>query len=250
MEEFHGYIDALQQRITAALTAVDGAPFAFKDWRRPEGGGGRMALLRDGAVLEKAACHVSKVHGPSNPLTGQPFHAAGISVILHPRNPHAPTVHMNVRRFEESAGSWWGGGMDLTPLGVRHENDAQQFHSVLAKRLGAQYEAGRQEAERYFHVPHRGRARGAGGVFYDHVPDGEGRRLVQAIGDGFLEAYLPILEERRDNSYTEIDRVRQLEERGVYAEFNLIYDRGTKFGLQSGGNIEAILSSLPPLVRW
>lgn len=250
MDWFHGYVDSLQQRITKALAAVDGTPFVFKKWIRAEGGGGTMALLRDGPVLEKGACHVSKVSGPSNPLTGQPFRAAGISVILHPRNPNAPTVHMNVRRFEQADGSWWGGGTDLTPMGVRHESDVQHFHSVLAKHLGERYEAGRDEAERYFHVPHRGRPRGAGGVFYDHVPDADGRPVVAAVGDSFLDAYLPVLEKRHGMPSNDAQRIQQLEARGIYAEFNLLYDRGTRFGLQSGGNIEAILSSLPPLVRW
>ncbi|MHB1260443.1 MAG: coproporphyrinogen III oxidase [Thermoplasmatota archaeon] len=250
MQQFHLYIDALQQRITKALASVDGTAFTFKDWMRPEGGGGRMALLRDGPVLEKGACHVSKVSGSSNPLTGQPFQAAGLSVILHPSNPNVPTVHMNVRRFEQADGGWWGGGMDLTPMGVRHDADVAQFHAILSARLGDRYEAGRQEADRYFHVPHRGRPRGAGGVFYDHILDTEGLALMQAIGDAFLDAYLPILEARHKTPFMDEERLRQLEERGVYAEFNLLYDRGTKFGLQSGGNIEAILSSLPPLVRW
>lgn len=253
MVEFQAYLDRLQSTITKAISQEDGTPFQFKDWVRPEGGGGRMATLRDGPVVEKGACHVSKVWGASNPLSGKPFRAAGLSLILHPRNPHAATVHLNVRRFEEDSGGWWGGGMDLTPLGFRHEEDVNHFHGVLANRLGDRYPAGRAEAERYFHVPHRARNRGAGGVFYDHLASDDvdqDRAFIESIGETFLEAYLPILARRKAEAFTDVDRERQLTERGIYVEFNLLYDKGTRFGFQSGGNIEAILSSLPPLVRW
>lgn len=253
MVAFQAYLDQLQARISQAIAEEDGTPFQFKEWRRPEGGGGRMAMLRDGAVVEKGACHVSEVWGASNPLSGKPFRAAGLSVILHPRNPHCPTVHLNVRRFEEEGGGWWGGGTDLTPLGIRHEEDVRHFHGVLAHRLGERYEAGKEEADRYFHVPHRARNRGAGGVFYDRIGSGDAeadRAFIQRIGDTFLEAYQPIVQRRKHEPYSDSDRERQLTERGIYVEFNLLYDQGTRFGLQSGGNVEAILSSLPPLVRW
>jgi coproporphyrinogen III oxidase len=252
MVAFHGYLDRLQHTLTQAVSQEDGTPFEFKDWIRPEGGGGRMAMLRDGPVVEKGACHVSKVWGSSNPLSGQPFCAAGLSLILHPRNPNCATVHMNVRRFEERTGGWWGGGMDLTPLGIRHEPDVQHFHEVLANRLGRRYPAGRAEAERYFHVPHRARNRGAGGVFYDRIDSGDVESdgaFIQTLGNAFLDAYRPLLA-RRNEPFTDADRDRQLTERGIYVEFNLLYDKGTRFGFQSGGNVEAILSSLPPLVRW
>jgi coproporphyrinogen III oxidase len=246
---FESYVRERQDRSVAALAEVEPTPFARKDWTRAEGGGGHMATVR-GEVIEKGAVLVSSVSGAASPLTQKPFRAAGLSLILHPASPHAPTVHMNVRRFEEPDDGWWGGGMDLTPLGVRHEADVEQFHGVLRKALGARYEAGKAEAARYFYVPHRQRERGAGGVFYDHVRDAEGEALVRAIGDAFLDAYLPILRARGRAPSTEAERDQQLRDRGVYVEFNLLYDRGTRFGFQSGGNPEAILSSLPPLVRW
>lgn len=246
---FEETINVLQSRITDAVSEVDGGQFEFKDWIRPEGGGGRMAMLR-GSVIEKGAVHVSKVQGGHNPLTGRPFYAAGLSLILHPRNPHAATVHMNIRRFEETDDAWWGGGMDLTPMGVWHVDDVIHFHGVLRDRLGEPYEQGRQEADEYFHIPHRNRVRGAGGVFYDHLPRDTDGVFIERLGDTFLDAYMPILDRRADQSFDEEARERQLHDRGVYVEFNLLYDRGTRFGLESGGNVEAILSSLPPRVAW
>ena len=247
-EAFLAYARGLQERIVAGLAEVEPAPFEAKEWTRPEGGGGRMRVVR-GEVIEKGAVLTSAVHGESNPLTGKPFHAGGLSLILHPASPHAPTVHLNVRHFDEEGGGWWGGGMDLTPMGVRHEEDVERFHATLRDALGARYDEGKAEADRYFHVPHRQRARGAGGVFYDHVTQ-DGFALARAIGDRFLDAYLPILARRGRMPATPQERERQLQERGVYVEFNLLYDRGTRFGFQSGGNPEAILMSLPPLVRW
>lgn len=251
-QAFVAYVRDLQEDIVRSLAAAEPAPFERKAWTRPEGGGGRMWVVR-GPVIEKGAVLTSAVWGESNPLTGKPFRAAGLSLILHPANPHAPTVHLNVRHFHEEGGGWWGGGMDLTPLGVHHTEDAARFHDVLRKALGEAYDAGKAEADRYFFVPHRQRARGAGGVFYDHVATGDDAAdfaFVRRIGDAFLDAYLPLLLRRKDHPFTEEDRDAQLRERGVYVEFNLLYDKGTRFGFQSGGNPEAILSSLPPLVRW
>lgn len=245
---FERYTRELQERIVQSLGEVEHAPFERKDWARAEGGGGQMATVR-GAVVEKGAVLVSSVHGASNPLTQKPFRAAGLSLIVHPANPHAPTVHLNVRRFEEPGDAWWGGGMDVTPMGVRHGEDVEHFHAILKKALGEHYDAGKAEADRYFYVPHRHRARGAGGVFYDHVRDPTDQ-MARAIGDHFLGAYLPILERRAHEPFTEAQREQQLKDRGVYVEFNLLYDRGTRFGFQSGGDPEAILASLPPLVRW
>lgn len=245
---FESYTRALQHRIVGALSEVESAPFERKDWTRPEGGGGHMATIR-GEIIEKGAVLVSSVHGATSPLTQKPFRAAGLSLIIHPMNPHAPTVHLNIRRFEEAGDAWWGGGMDITPMGVRHEEDVEHFHAVLKKELGEDYEAGKVEADRYFYVPHRHRPRGAGGVFFDHVHEPTDK-LARNIGDHFLDAYLPILRERARAPYTEAEREQQLKERGVYVEFNLLYDQGTRFGFQSGGNPDAILSSLPPLVRW
>lgn len=242
---------ALQDRIVAALGKIEPTPFERKDWTRADGlggGGGHMATVR-GAVLEKGAVLFSSVSGASNPLTGKPFHATGVSLILHPANPHAPTVHMNVRRFEEAdGGGWWGGGMDVTPMGVRHAEDVEHFHGTLRTTLGERYQAGKAEADRYFFVPHRGRARGAGGVFYDHLAGD--LAFIRTLGDAFLDAYTPILARRHAAPFSPEEREAQLKDRGVYVEFNLLYDRGTRFGFQSGGNVEAILSSLPPLARW
>lgn len=246
--QFETYTRELQDRIVRALSDVEPAPFERKDWSRAEGGGGHMATVR-GSIIEKGAVLVSSVHGASSPLTQKPFRAAGLSLILHPANPHAPTVHLNVRRFEEPEDSWWGGGTDLTPMGVPHAEDVEHFHATLRNSLGERYDAGKSEADRYFYVPHRHRARGAGGVFYDQAREPTDR-LARAIGDGFLDAYLPILKKRAHEPFTEAQRERQLTDRGVYVEFNLLYDRGTRFGFQSGGNPDAILASLPPLVRW
>jgi len=202
-----------------------------------------------GDVIEKGAVLVSSVHGRSSPLSGNPFRAAGLSLILHPKNPHAPTVHMNVRAFEEPSDGWWGGGIDLTPMGVRHEEDVEAFHAKLARVYGERYADAKRAADEYFFVPHRGRPRGAGGVFFDHVREG-GEELARATGDAFLDCYLPIARARRGQAFDESQRAAQSRDRGVYVEFNLLHDRGTRFGLQSGGNVEAILSSLPPVASW
>lgn len=247
-ESFEHYTRELQARIIGGLGAVEPAAFTLKDWVRPEGGGGRMAFVR-GDVLEKGAVLVSSVHGASSPLSGKPFRAAGLSLILHPKSPHAPTVHLNVRAFEEPDDGWWGGGVDLTPMGVRHEEDVAAFHARLADAFGPRYPDAKRAADDYFFVPHRGRPRGAGGVFFDHVREG-GEDLVRTTGDLFLDLYLPILARRGRQPFDEPERAAQLRDRGVYVEFNLLHDRGTRFGLQSGGNPEAILSSLPPLASW
>lgn len=245
---FERYVRALQDRIVQGLAEVEPTLFERKDWTRPEGGGGHMVTVR-GKTIEKGAVLVSSVHGSSNPLTQRPFRAAGLSLILHPTNPHAATVHLNVRRFEETEDAWWGGGADLTPMGVWHADDVGHFHETLRRALGARYDEGRKWADEYFFVPHRHRPRGAGGVFYDHVREPTDE-LVRRIGDAFVDAYLPILQRRALQPTTTEEREKQLTDRGIYVEFNLLYDRGTRFGFQSGGNPEAILASLPPLVRW
>ena len=253
------YVDDLQQRIIREFERVDGGRFEQKDWERPEGGGGRMAVIRS-RHLEKAGVNVSAVWGEKNPITGNPFFATGLSLITHCRNPHAPTVHMNVRYFEErgeNGKSWFGGGMDLTPMGFPYPEDTAHFHRVCKEACDAidpdYYPRFTKWADEYFYIKHRHRVRGVGGVFFDSHNTGDTERdfaLVRSIGDRFLDAYVPLLERRMGQPYTEEEKDRQLHARGLYVEFNLVYDRGTRFGFESGGNPEAILVSLPPLVKW
>ncbi len=251
-EGFARFVMDAQLRVVSVLEGLDERSAEVETWDREEGGGGRIASLR-GQQVEKGAVLSSRVHGQQNPLTGRPFVACGLSLILHPRSPHAPTVHLNVRRFEEEDGGWWGGGIDLTPMGVVHQDDVDSFHSALRHGLGADYGPGRRAADEYFFVPHRGRPRGAGGVFFDQVDTGNLERdgaLMLKVVDCFFTAYLPVLRRRMDETFSEAQRDVQLLDRGVYVEFNLLYDRGTRFGFQSGGNPKAILSSLPPLASW
>jgi coproporphyrinogen III oxidase len=245
---FEAYVRALRTRILDALREVEPAPAEETHWARSAGGGGLITTLR-GTTLEKGALLTSSVHGPSNPLTGQPFQAAGLSLILHPSNPNAPAVHMNLRRFEERSDAWYGAVLDLNPMGIRHPEDVEHFHETLRRTLGHDYERGQQEADAYFFVPHRGRPRGAGGVFYDRIREDDAG-LVPTVGDAFLDAYLPLLRRRHAQPFVVADRERQLKDRGTYVEFNLLHDRGTRFGFQSGGNPDAILASLPPLASW
>jgi coproporphyrinogen III oxidase len=247
-KQFEAHTRDLQLRIIEELGVVEPSRFEVQDWRRADGGGGRMAIVR-GDIIEKGAVLVSSVHGSASPLSGKPFRAAGLSLILHPTSPHVPSVHMNIRRFEEPDDAWWGGGIDLTPMGIWHPEDLSEFHETLARMLGASYETGRRAADAYFYVPHRSRPRGAGGVFFDHLREA-GEPVIRATGDAFVETYIPLLRRRAHLPFDPSDRARQLKDRGVYVEFNLLYDRGTRFGLQSGGNPDAILSSLPPLVSW
>jgi len=253
------YVEGLQDRIIAAFEALDGGKFERKTWTRPEGGGGRMAVLR-GTKLEKAGVNTSAVWGERNPFTGNPFFATGISLIVHCQNPHAPTVHMNVRYFEErgAEGKWWyGGGMDLTPMGFPYPEDTAHFHRVCREACDTQdpdyYDRFQKGAAEYFYVKHHHRERGVGGIFFDHHNTGDTDRdfgLVKAVGDRFLDAYLPIVERRTLQPYTPEEKEAQLKARAIYVEFNLLYDRGTRFGFESGGNPEAILVSMPPVVKW
>ena len=264
------YFTGLQRTIVARLTAVDGRPFRRDEWARPEGGGGITQVLEDGAVFERAGVNFSHVSGASLPpsasagrpeLAGRSFQALGASLVLHPRNPYVPTVHMNVRFFvaeRPGAGAvwWFGGGMDLTPY-YPFAEDARHFHRACRDALapfGAErYPRYKKWCDDYFHLKHRGEPRGIGGVFYDDLsePDFETCfALTRSVGDGFLAAYLPILERRKDLLYGARERAFQAYRRGRYVEFNLVYDRGTLFGLQSGGRTESILMSLPPRVEW
>jgi len=264
------YLLDLQNRIVACLEKIDGKIFRRDSWDRPEGGGGISALVEEGNVLERGGVNFSHVTGQNLPpsasasrpeVAGRSFEAMGVSLVLHPHNPYAPTVHMNVRFFvAQKLGAtpiwWFGGGMDLTPY-YGYEEDAIHFHRVCKDALtpfGADaYKKYKQWCDEYFYLKHRKEPRGIGGVFFDDLstPDFETCFALQrSVGDGFLDAYAPLLERRKDVKYGERERDFQAYRRGRYVEFNLVYDRGTIFGLQSGGRTESILMSLPPIVRW
>ena len=260
----------LQARIVQALEGVDGKPFARDEWQRPEGGGGISRLIEEGNVFERGGVNFSHVTGASLPpsaaaarpeLAGRAWEAMGVSLVLHPRNPYAPTVHMNVRFFEATAEGfepvwWFGGGMDLTPY-YGFDEDARHFHQVchdaLAPFGGSLHARFKTWCDQYFYIKHRKEPRGIGGVFFDDFNEAgfeHSYAMTQSVGDGFLRAYLPILERRIDTRYGEHERDFQAYRRGRYVEFNLVWDRGTLFGLQSGGRTEAILMSMPPIVKW
>jgi coproporphyrinogen III oxidase len=260
----------LQARIVAALEAADGLPFRTDSWQRPEGGGGISRLIEEGNVLERGGVNFSHVLGSQLPpsasahrpeLAGRRWEAMGVSLVLHPRNPYAPTVHMNVRCFvamkDGEAPVWWfGGGMDLTPY-YGYEEDARHFHATCKRALDPfgvdLHPRFKAWCDRYFFLKHRNEPRGIGGVFFDDFAEGSFDHafgMTKSVGDAFLAAYLPILERRKRLPYGERERDFQAYRRGRYVEFNLVYDRGTLFGLQSGGRTESILMSLPPVVKW
>ncbi|MBK8070995.1 MAG: oxygen-dependent coproporphyrinogen oxidase [Ramlibacter sp.] len=268
------WLQGLQRRITDGMQAVDGGAFLRDAWSKAPGeplqGDGVTLILEDGAVLERAGCGFSHVRGPRLPpsatqhrpeLAGAPFEAMGVSLVFHPRNPYAPTVHMNVRMIAATpAGGepvcWFGGGMDLTPI-YGFEEDARHFHracrDALAPHGADKYPRFKRWCDEYFYLKHRNEPRGIGGIFFDDVAEpgfDAGFALLQGVGDAFLGAYTPILLRRKDTPYGECERAFQLYRRGRYVEFNLVWDRGTHFGLQSGGRTESILLSMPPLARW
>ena len=253
----------LQGTIVAALEAADGAGrFARDEWRRPGGGGGVTRVLAEGDRFEKAGVNVSRVHGPVPPRMaarlpgdGDEFAAVGLSLVIHPRNPWVPTTHANVRLLARGSKAWFGGGADLTPCYPVQE-DVVHFHRRL-KAACDRHDPGwyadfKRQCDEYFHLPHRGETRGVGGVFFDYLRRDPARDLafVREVGDAFLEAYLPIVRRRRALPYGERERQFQLLRRGRYVEFNLLYDRGTRFGLETAGRTDSILMSLPPLARW
>jgi coproporphyrinogen III oxidase len=267
------YLTGLQDRLCSALEGVEGEEggrFVEDRWERPEGGGGRSRILSGGKIFEQAGVGFSHVHGPTLPasatasrpdLAGYGFTALGVSLVFHPRNPHVPTTHMNVRYFvAEKHGApsewWFGGGFDLTPF-YPVEEDVVHWHSVardLCRPFGEEvYPRFKRWCDKYFYLRHRGEQRGVGGLFFDDLAEWGFERsfaFLRAVGDGFLDAYLPILERRKDTPFGPRERDFQLYRRGRYVEFNLLYDRGTLFGLQSGGRTESILMSLPPEVRF
>ena len=261
----HDFLAALQERIVSALERIDGARFRSDSWQRPEGGGGTSRVLEDGSVLERGGVNLSRVQGKSLPpsatasrpqIAGRAWEAMGVSLVLHPRNPYCPTVHMNVRFFSAGDVWWFGGGMDLTPY-YGFAEDARHFHATCRDALapfGAEhYPHYKRWCDEYFHIKHRNEPRGIGGIFFDDLSQPEFDTcfaLMRSVGEHFLPAYVPILERRKDTPFGEREREFQAYRRGRYVEFNLVYDRGTLFGLQSGGRTESILMSMPPSVAW
>ena len=265
MQAVHDFLSALQARIVAALEGEDGGRFRTDAWQRTEGGGGVTRILEDGAVFERAGVNVSRVHGSSLPssatasrpqLAGRAYDAMGLSLVLHPRNPYCPTAHMNVRCFSAGDAWWFGGGMDLTPY-YGFVEDARHFHAACRDALapfGAEYYPKfKRWCDEYFRLRHRNEPRGIGGIFFDDLADqsfDHSFALTRSVAEHFLPAYLPILQRRKGAPYGDRERAFQAYRRGRYVEFNLVYDRGTLFGLQSGGRTESILMSLPPRVEW
>jgi coproporphyrinogen III oxidase len=257
----HEHFAGLQARIVEALEALDGKRFRSDAWQRPEGGGGLTRILEDGGVFERGGVNLSRVQGRELPpsasasrpqLAGRPYEAMGVSLVLHPRNPYVPTVHFNTRYFcttDEEPAWWFGGGMDLTPY-YGFEEDARHFHAACRDAVGEHYPRFKQWCDQYFHLRHRGEPRGIGGIFFDDLAGPSAFDLVKSVGERFLDAYLPIVERRKQHPYGERESAFQAYRRGRYVEFNLVYDRGTLFGLQSGGRAESILMSLPPRAQW
>jgi coproporphyrinogen III oxidase len=282
--EVEEHFRALRDRICARIEDLDGGKFERTKWERPGGGGGEMSELR-GEVFEKGGCNFSAVSGAQYPavpgagaqaegrapgatdrdaalgiqpprpeeLAGKPFFATGVSLVLHPRSPFVPIVHLNVRYLEAGDVRWFGGGTDLTPFRP-FEEDTRHFHRVLEKVCNAHgrelYGRFSRWAKEYFFIAHRQSERGVGGIFFDYLRGEEKWPLVRDVGEAFLPAYAPIVERRRGARWSEEDRAQQLRWRGRYVEFNLLYDRGTLFGLRTGGNVDAIFMSLPPLAAW
>lgn len=272
-DKFYQYIQDLQDTITSKLEAVDGkAKFRQDLWERPEGGGGRTRVIENGNVFEKGGVNISAVHGPL-PKAMQTyfnvgdvdFFACGLSLVIHPKNPFVPTVHANWRYFEmydkegKLVNSWFGGGQDLTPYYL-FEEDAKHFHQTCKtacdKHNPEFYAKFKQQCDDYFWNAHRNEVRGIGGLFFDHCKATDSFSMenwydfVTEVGNSFLEAYVPIVERRKDTEYTEESRTWQEIRRGRYVEFNLVHDKGTLFGLKTNGRIESILMSLPPHVQW
>ena len=271
------FLLGLQERITSSIAAIDGQPFVADHWKKQPGellqGNGITQILEQGQVFERAGCGFSHVRGPRLPpsatqhrpeLTGAAFEAMGVSLVFHPRNPYVPTVHMNVRMLaatptnsnDDAPVCWFGGGMDLTPY-YGFEEDAVHFHQTCKDALDPfgsdKYPRFKKWCDDYFYLKHRQEQRGVGGIFFDDFQElglNQSFAMMQSVADSFLQAYLPIVEKRQDLAYSEQERDFHLYRRGRYVEFNLVWDRGTHFGLQSGGRTESILMSMPPLASW
>ncbi len=269
-DNVRAYLLSLQDSICDALSEIDGHPFVEDSWERAEGGGGRSRVLADGNVIEKGGVNFSHVFGDTMPvsatanrpeLAGRSFEAMGVSLVIHPHNPLVPTTHMNVRFFiaekEGEAPVWWfGGGYDLTPY-YGNKEDCIHWHRTAKEAcdpFGEKfYPHFKQWCDNYFYLKHRDEPRGIGGVFFDDLNElgfEDSFALMQSVGNSFVDAYRPIMLRRKDEDFSEKQREFQLYRRGRYVEFNLVFDRGTLFGLQTGGRTESILMSLPPLVRW
>lgn len=264
------YLLDLQSRIVASMEAIDGKSFFTDSWERPEGGGGISRVIEEGNVFERGGVNFSHVMGSNLPpsaaahrpdLAGRKWEAMGVSLVLHPRNPYAPTVHMNVRFFTTYAEGqdpvwWFGGGMDLTPY-YGFAEDAQAFHQACKEALSPfgddLHPRFKKWCDEYFYLKHRKEARGVGGIFFDDfnaLGFTDSFAMTRSVGDAFAPTYAAILNKRKDLAYGERERDFQAYRRGRYVEFNLVFDRGTLFGLQSGGRTESILMSLPPIVKW
>jgi len=272
-EQFVSYILQLQDTITSKLEQLDGkATFQEDNWKRPEGGGGRTRVIENGAIFEKGGVNTSQVHGELPPAMQQyfgvkdaNFFACGLSLVLHPKSPMVPTVHANWRYFEmynaqgEIVDQWFGGGQDLTPYYLFDE-DATHFHTICKKACDAHnpdfYPKYKARCDEYFYNAHRGEGRGIGGLFFDYCKATDTMAMqdwynfVSQVGDSFLEAYVPIVERRKDIAFAKAHKDWQEVRRGRYVEFNLVHDKGTLFGLKTNGRIESILMSLPPVVQW
>ena len=275
-DRVRAYLLALQNRIVSQFEMFEDHPFARDEWKRAEGGGGLTCIVEGGKLLDRGGVGFSHVSGTKLPpaasahrpnLAGQPWEAMGVSLVFHPRNPHVPTVHMNVRFFTTSPSPsaegrgaaepvwWFGGGMDLTPY-YPVDEDCAHFHAANRDALAAfdgLHARFKKACDAYFFLKHRNEPRGIGGTFFDDFSEGgfeHAFAVMRAVGDAFLPAYLPIVERRREQAYGDRERDFQAYRRGRYVEFNLVWDRGTLFGLQSGGRAESILMSLPPNVKW
>lgn len=270
LEQAKSFFMELQDYITNQLADMDGGQFEQDQWEREEGGGGRSRVLKDGVIFEQAGVNFSHVFGANMPssatahrpeLEGRSFNACGVSLVIHPRNPHIPTTHANVRFFiAEKEGAepvwWFGGGFDLTPY-YPIEEDVVHWHQTafdLCQPFGKDvYPKYKKWCDEYFYLKHRDETRGVGGLFFDDLNEwgfDNCFAFTKAVGNGFIDAYKPIVERRKDSSVSDSQRQFQLYRRGRYVEFNLVYDRGTLFGLQTGGRTESILMSMPPLARW
>lgn len=270
VNDVRAFLLSLQSSIVSALEQIDGGSFLRDEWQRPEGGGGVSRLIEGGAVIERGGVNFSHVKGATMPksataarpeLEGAPWEAMGVSLVIHPRNPYAPTTHMNVRFFiatpkDKAPVFWFGGGMDLTPY-YGFEDDAIHWHQTAkqsVEQFGSDYYPRfKAHCDQYFFLKHRNEPRGIGGTFFDDFTElgfEDSFALMRSVGEHFVPGYVPILERRTDAPYSERERDWQLYRRGRYVEFNLVWDRGTHFGLQSNGRTEAILMSMPPLVKW